>query len=341
MKEKDIDILKKEIQIAIDRVDNLSLLEKIRIKYLGKNGCLKKIIKNLLNLSIDQRPIIGNKINKIKNEIEILFLKKKNFLKKKELLEKLSTEYLDISLSGRNNHCGSFHPITQVKHMVYDYFSYFGFDFINGPEIETKFYNFEALNISNHHPACTEQDTFYINNSDKLLRTHTTTIQIRMIENCLPPLRLISLGKVYRKDFDRTHTPMFHQVEGLWIDKSINLSNLKWLLEDFFNYFFKKKIVLRFRSSYFPFTEPSAEMDIRCINCSGAGCKLCKFIGWIEVLGCGLVHPNILNNINSAFKDYQGLAFGIGLDRLAMLYFRIDDIRIMFENDLSFLRQFI
>ncbi len=244
-----------------------------------------------------------------------------------------------MTLPGRKPNSGSLHPVTQVKQRVNEYFSRLGFDIVEGPEIETEFYNFEALNIPGHHPARAMHDTFYFDDGH-LLRTHTSPVQIRIMEKRKPPLRLIAPGRVYRCDSDVTHTPMFHQVEGLLIDEQATLAGFKGLLQDFFAYFFERELALRFRPSYFPFTEPSAEVDIECTQCSAKGCRSCKFTGWLEVLGCGMVHPNVLKAVNISPDEYQGWAFGMGMDRLAMLYYGIDDLRMMFENDLTFLSSF-
>ncbi len=231
------------------------------------------------------------------------------------------------------------HPLTQVRQRIVDYFSHLGFDCVEGPEIETEAYNFAALNIPAHHPARAMHDTFYFGDG-RLLRTHTSPVQIRRMQASSPPFRLIAPGRVYRCDSDVTHTPMFHQLEGLYIDHQVTMSGLKGLLRDFFTFFFAKSLAIRFRPSYFPFTEPSAEVDIECTQCSGAGCRSCHFTGWLEVLGCGMVHPNVLSGVGIATDRYQGWAFGLGIDRLAMLYFGIDDLRLLFENDLAFLSQF-
>ena len=244
-----------------------------------------------------------------------------------------------MTLPGRQTDYGSIHPVTQVKQRINEYFSRMGFDIITGPEVESEYYNFEALNIPEHHPARAMHDTFYFGD-DRLLRTHTSPVQIRIMEQQQPPFRLIAPGRVYRCDSDVTHTPMFHQVEGLVIDKDITLGHMKHLFEKFFSWFFGKSLDVRFRPSYFPFTEPSAELDLTCTNCSGKGCRSCKFTGWLEVLGCGMVHPKVLQAVNVDPSQYQGFAFGLGMDRLAMLYFGIDDLRMMFENDIDFLKQF-
>ncbi len=336
---QDITLLQQQAFDAIEKTETISLLEAIRVDYLGKKGRLTDILKTLVHLPPSEKPKIGLWVNQAKREITECIEQKMLQLKEQALLQKLAEDHIDVTLPGRGHSSGSIHPVTQVKQRVNDYFSCLGFDIIDGPEIETEFYNFEALNIPHHHPARAMHDTFYFGDG-RLLRTHTSPVQIRSMGNRLPPFRLIAPGRVYRCDSDLTHTPMFHQVEGLLIDKEATLSDLKGLLIDFFAQFFNKKLGVRFRPSYFPFTEPSAEVDIECTQCMGVGCRACKFTGWLEVLGCGMVHPNVLSSVNISPKEYQGWAFGMGLDRLAMLYYGIDDLRMMFENDLTFLNQF-
>lgn len=336
---QDIIELQQQAADAISAVKDINSLEAIRVDYLGKKGQLTEILKSLAGLSAEEKPKVGQLVNIAKREIGLLIDDKMLQLKEQKLQEKLANERIDVTLPGRKNIQGSLHPVTQVKQRINDYFSRLGFDIVDGPEIETEFYNFEALNIPGHHPARAMHDTFYFGDG-RLLRTHTSPVQIRTMEKRQPPLRLIAPGRVYRCDSDMTHTPMFHQVEGLLIDKEATLTNLRGLLHDFFAYFFGRELTLRFRPSYFPFTEPSAEVDIECTQCSGKGCRSCKFSGWLEVLGCGMVHPNVLKAVNISPDEYQGWAFGMGIDRLAMLYFGIDDLRMMFENDLTFLKQF-
>lgn len=325
----------KEIELANDAAS----LEVLRVDYLGKKGKLTDILKNLVHLSAAEKPIMGQQVNQVKRDISACIEQKMLQLKEQELQRKLATEHIDVTLPGRGTQSGSLHPVTQVRRRINDYFSKLGFDIVDGPEIETDFYNFEALNIPSHHPARAMHDTFYFGDG-RLLRTHTSPVQIRTMENREPPFRLIAPGRVYRCDSDLTHTPMFHQVEGLLIDKNATMAGLKGLLQDFFAQFFGRELAVRFRPSYFPFTEPSAEVDIECTPCGGSGCRSCKFTGWLEVLGCGMVHPKVLESVNISPKDYQGWAFGMGMDRLAMLYYGIDDLRMMFENDLTFLKQF-
>jgi len=336
---QDITELQRQAAIDVEAAQDAMALESIRIDYLGKKGRLTEILKNLANLSAEEKPKVGQLINVVKRDITALIEDKMRVFKEGQLQAKLASERIDVTLPGRARQAGSLHPVTQVKHFINDYFSRLGFDIVTGPEVETEFYNFEALNIPSHHPARAMHDTFYFGD-DRLLRTHTSPVQIRAMEAAKPPLRLIAPGRVYRCDSDVTHTPMFHQVEGLLIDKEATLTGLRGLLQDFFTEFFNKDIALRFRPSYFPFTEPSAEVDISCMQCQGQGCRLCKYTGWLEVLGCGMVHPNVLTAVNISPTEYQGWAFGMGMDRLAMLYFGIDDLRLMFENDLSFLKQF-
>lgn len=336
---QDITILKQQALDAIAKADNMADLDAIRIEYLGKKGLLTDILKSLATLSAEEKPKMGQLINQVKRDVAEHIELKLLALKERQMEQKLSSERIDVTLPGRTKQAGSIHPVTQVKQFIIDYFGRIGFECVDGPEIETEFYNFEALNIPSHHPARAMHDTFYFGDG-RLLRTHTSPVQIRTMENRQPPFRLIAPGRVYRCDSDVTHTPMFHQVEGLVIDKQATLSGLKGLLKDFFTVFFGRELDVRFRPSYFPFTEPSAEVDIQCTQCSGEGCRSCKFTGWLEVLGCGMVHPNVLKAVNISPTDYQGFAFGMGIDRLAMLYFGIDDLRLMFESDLNFLRQF-
>ena len=335
------DILQLEEQaiLEVEHVSDVNALEAIRIDYLGKKGRLTELLKNIGHLSVEEKPRAGQAVNIAKRNISAAIDDKKQHLKDLQLHAKLASERIDITLSGRNYRQGSLHPVNQVKAFINDYFSRLGFDIVTGFEIETEFYNFEALNIPGHHPARAMHDTFYFGDG-QLLRTHTSPVQIRAMEAQAPPFRLIAPGRVYRCDSDVTHTPMFHQVEGLLIDEKATLTELRGLLQDFFAAFFGKELALRFRSSYFPFTEPSAEVDIECTHCSGKGCRACSDTGWLEVLGCGMVHPNVLAAVNMDATRYQGWAFGMGIDRLAMLKYGIDDLRMMFENDLSFLRQF-
>ncbi len=336
---QDIEQLKEAAFLAVENVDDLTALQAIRVDFLGKKGRLTDLLKQVVHLSAAEKPLIGQVVNQVKRDITDCIEAKYVFLKERELEAKLNAEKIDVTLSGRANEFGSLHPVSQMKHKINDYFSRLGFDIVDGPEIETDFYNFEALNIPSHHPARAMHDTFYFGDGS-LLRTHTSPVQIRIMEQQQPPLRLIAPGRVYRCDSDLTHTPMFHQVEGLLIDQSATLAGLKGILQQFFSELFARDLAFRFRPSYFPFTEPSAEMDLECTQCEGKGCRTCQFTGWIEVGGCGMVHPNVLRSVNISPDEYQGWAFGMGIDRIAMLYYTIDDLRLMFENDVTFLNQF-
>ena len=336
---QEIIILQQQGMSAIEHAATLAELETIRVDFLGKKGKLTDILKGLAHLSAEEKPKVGQWVNQAKRELSSRIEEKMLLLQEVALQEKLNSERIDVTLPGRLPHTGSLHPITQIKTWIMDYFSRLGFDIVEGPEIETEFYNFEALNIPAHHPARAMHDTFYFGDGH-VLRTHTSPVQIHTMETSKPPFRLIAPGRVYRYESDMTHTPRFHQIEGLCIDQHANLAELKGVLQHFFSRFFGRTVEVRFRASYFPFTEPSAEVDIACTQCGGTGCRSCKFTGWLEVLGCGMVHPNVLKSVNISPDDYQGWAFGMGMDRLAMLYFGIDDLRMMFENDLTFLKQF-
>lgn len=336
---QEISQLKQLALNAINDAADLSVLEKIRLEYLGKKGQLTAILRGLNTLSPEEKPRVGQLVNQLKHEVSAAIEKKAEHFKAIKLEETLNAEALDVTLPGRHSQMGSLHPISQMREKINDYFLRLGFDIVSGPEIETEFYNFEALNIPPKHPARAMHDTFYFGDG-RLLRTHTSPVQIHVLENSSPPLRLIAPGRVYRVDSDLTHTPMFHQIEGMLIDKEVTLAHLKATLHDFFVYFFEKKLELRFRPSYFPFTEPSAEVDITCTLCMGSGCRACKNTGWLEILGCGMIHPQVLKTVENIPEGYQGWAFGMGIDRLTMLYFGIEDLRTMFENDLMFLQQF-
>lgn len=336
---QDLTVIQAQAEQLIEKTTSLDALDALRVRYLGKKGELTELLKQLSGLSPEERPKVGQAINQVKRCVNQAILDKKQALEDQQLAEKLQTEAIDITLPGRRQVQGSLHPVSKVRQRICDYFNQMGFEVVEGPEIESDYYNFEALNIPAHHPARAMHDTFYFGNG-QLLRTHTSPVQVRVMEKSKPPFRLIAPGRVYRCDSDVTHTPMFHQVEGLYVDKEASFAGLKSLLKDFFHFFFEKERALRFRPSYFPFTEPSAEVDIECTQCDGAGCRVCKKTGWLEVLGCGMVHPNVLQAVNIDPEQYTGWAFGIGIDRLAMLRYGIDDLRVMFESDLKFLRQF-
>ena len=336
---QEIEQLQADACAAIEAVHDLTALQAIRVDFLGKKGRLTELLKQVVHLSAADKPLIGQLVNQVKRDIHDLIENKVILLKDQLLQNKLQAEKIDVTLNGRQTKIGSRHPIAQIKQRINDYFSRLGFDIVDGPEIETDFYNFTALNIPDHHPARAMHDTFYFGDGS-LLRTHTSSVQIRTMEQRQPPLRLIAPGRVYRYESDLTHTPMFHQVEGLYIDTQTSLADLKGILHQFFSDLFGRTLRVRFRPSYFPFTEPSAEMDIECTQCSGQGCRTCKFTGWLEVGGCGMVHPNVLRAVHISPETHQGWAFGMGIDRIAMLFYTIDDLRLMFEHDINFLNQF-
>ncbi|ABL02388.1 phenylalanyl-tRNA synthetase, alpha subunit [Candidatus Ruthia magnifica str. Cm (Calyptogena magnifica)] len=327
-------------KIFIEKAQDLQDLEDLRTNVLGKKGELTTLLKGLGKLSKEQRPKMGEAINQIKVNIQVLLADKKNNLELIALEKRFLAEKIDVSLPGRHAEMGGLHPITITLNRIQSLFVKNSFEVVLGPEIEDNFYNFTALNIPEHHPARAMHDTFYFD-KNTVLRTHTSPVQIRTLEKQKPPVRIIAPGRVYRRDLDITHTPMFHQVEGLIVDKHANFAQLKGLLIDFLRAYFEKEVLkVRFRPSYFPFTEPSAEADIECVICSGKGCRVCKKMGWLEVLGCGVVHPNVLSSVNIDSEVYTGLAFGIGIERLAMLRYGVNDLRLFFENDSRFLRQF-
>lgn len=315
-------------------------LENVKARYLGKSGILTELLKGLGKLPVEERPAMGSQINEAKNRLEATLKCRRNAIQAKELEDKLTEEALDVTLPGRGAGAGGLHPVTQTLMRIETLFHSIGFNVASGPEIETDFYNFTALNIPENHPARAMHDTFYIDNGN-LLRTHTSPVQIHYMQNNHPPIKVIAPGRVYRCDSDVTHTPMFHQVEGLWIDENANFSALKGILANFMAHFFERDdLPVRFRPSFFPFTEPSAEMDIGCVMCDGKGCRICSHTGWLEVLGCGMVHPNVLNHVAINSEQYIGFAFGMGVERLTMLRYGVNDLRLFFENDLRFLKQF-
>lgn len=324
---------------SIAAADDLPILEQLRVKMLGKKGQLTELLKNVSQLSVEERPVYGKTINIAKREVQTLLEERERELQAKALINKLALEKIDVTLPGRGESRGALHPVNRVLVRATELLSTMGFTVEEGPEIEDEYHNFEALNIPSHHPARAAVDTFYFGDG-KLLRTHTSPVQIHVMKNQGPPLRIITPGRVYRRDMDHTHTPMFHQLEALVVDERVTFADLKGLLQLFFNRFFETELRLRFRPSFFPFTEPSAEVDIEHQLCGGKGCRTCGNSGWLEVLGCGMVHPNVLRNVNIDPNHYTGFAFGLGLDRLAMLRYGIDDLRLFFENDLRMLEQF-
>jgi len=330
----------KESLEAIESAHSLAELEQARIDYLGKKGHITGLLKNLSTLDPAERPAAGDEINQLKNAFARAFDVKKEALSEQAQNQKLAADAIDVTLPGRNAALGSLHPISQTLRRIEHIFELMGFLVAEGPEIETDYYNFEALNVPSHHPARAMHDTFYLE-SGLLLRTHTSPIQIRYIENNTPPVRIIAPGRVYRCDSDVTHSPMFHQIEGLCIDETVSFATLKSTIIGFLKAFFERDdLKVRFRPSYFPFTEPSAEADVSCVQCHGKGCRVCKQTGWLEVLGCGMVHPSVLARGQIDANRYQGFAFGMGIERLAMLYYSVSDLRSFFENDVRFLKQF-
>ncbi|ADY73283.1 Phenylalanyl-tRNA synthetase alpha chain [Desulfurobacterium thermolithotrophum DSM 11699] len=334
-----INDVKKEILKKIEEVSSLEELEKLRVEFIGRKGKVTELLKSIPTLPPEERKEFGKACNILKGEIESLIKEKQSYFKEIEKKKKLEKEKIDVTLPGRRKPLGSLHVVTKTLKEIVSIFTKMGFSVAEGPEIETDFYNFEALNIPKGHPAREMQDTFYIS-EDVVLRTHTSPVQIRVMEKHQPPIQIIAPGKVYRKDADVTHTPMFHQVEGLMVDQKVTFADLKGVLELFLKEIFGSSTKVRFRPSYFPFTEPSAEVDIGCVICGGSGCKVCKGTGWLEILGCGMVDPAVFKAVDINPDIYQGFAFGMGVERIAMLKYGIDDLRLFFENDLRFLRQF-
>tara|TARA_A100001037_G_scaffold306466_1_gene351730 strand:+ start:7583 stop:8596 length:1014 start_codon:yes stop_codon:yes gene_type:complete len=330
------------LQRARDEVANSAdeqALDEVRVRYLGKKGELTALLKSLGQLDAAERPAAGAKINAAKEDLQELISERKRVLEREQLGAALDAEAVDVTLPGRAGGAGGLHPVTQAMQRIEAIFAGAGYGVVSGLEIEDDYYNFEALNIPAHHPARAMHDTFYFGDGT-LLRTHTSPAQVHVMERQSPPIRVICPGRVYRRDSDLTHTPMFHQVEGLVIDKGISFADLKGTVEDFLRRFFEQDLKVRFRPSYFPFTEPSAEVDVQCVHCLGEGCRVCSHTGWLEVMGCGLVHPNVLEMSGIDPEEYSGFAFGMGGDRLAMLLYEVDDLRMFFDNDLRFLRQF-
>lgn len=324
----------------IATAENSGALEEIRVKYLGKKGELTTILRGMGSLSAEERPLVGKLVNIAKKEVEERLEEVGSKIKEKEKNAKLASEVIDISLPGKKNIIGKRHPLDLTLESMKEIFISMGFTIEEGPEVELDHYNFEALNIPKNHPARSEQDTFYINDN-LVLRTQTSPVQVRTMEKQEPPIKMISPGKVYRSDaVDATHSPIFYQMEGLVIDKGVTFADLKGTLELFAKKMFGDKVITKFRPHHFPFTEPSAEMDATCFVCQGEGCRVCKGSGWIEILGCGMVHPDVLRNCGLDPEVYSGFAFGFGVDRMVMLKYGIDDIRLLYESDMRFLNQF-
>ena len=324
----ELDAIINQAQSQIDAAQDAATLDQVRVEFMGKKGKLTDLLKGLGKLSNEERPAAGQKINQAKQVIQQAISAKGDFLRNEELNRKLSEEAVDVTLPGRVENPGNLHPVSRTIARIESFFGELGFAVKTGPEIEDGFHNFDALNIPATHPARADHDTFYFN-PDMMLRTQTSGVQIRTMEAEKPPLRIISPGRVYRNDYDQTHTPMFHQVEGLMVDKNVSFTDLKGILHDFLHHFFEESLEVRFRPSYFPFTEPSAEVDVMGKNGQ-----------WLEVLGCGMVHPNVLKSVGIDPEEYTGFAFGMGVERLTMLRYGVNDLRAFFENDLRFLKQF-
>jgi phenylalanyl-tRNA synthetase alpha chain len=315
-------------------------LDSVRVSYLGKKGLLTQQLKQLGALPETERPAAGQAINRIKARVQQALEARRDTLQSSQLDARLASERVDVTLPGRGQPRGGLHPVTITMRRIEELFRPLGFSVAEGPEIEDDHHNFEALNIPAHHPARAMHDTFYFD-AHTLLRTHTSPVQVRVMEQRQPPLRIIAPGRVYRCDSDLTHTPMFHQVEGLLVDEQVSFANLRGLLDEFLRAFFERSdLPVRFRPSYFPFTEPSAEVDIQCVICAGEGCRVCGQSGWLEVLGCGMVHPKVFEQVGIDNERYTGFAFGMGVERLAMLRYGVNDLRLFFENDMNFLKQF-
>ena len=333
---EEIEKLKKEIWESFEKIESLSQLEKFRIKYLGKKGEITSYLKLLKDFPLEEKKRLGKELNELKSQLE-----KKLKSKEREILFKEEDKDLglDLTLPGRFPSVGTLHPISQIIDELCEIFSRLGFEVVTGPEIETEYYNFTALNIPDWHPARDMQATFYLKNG-ALLRTHTSPMQIRAMLERTPPLRIVAPGKVYRCDADVRHSPMFHQIEGLMVDEDVSFTDLKGILTYFAKEIFGEKTKVRFRPSYFPFTEPSVEMDIECVICHGKGCRVCGETGWVEILGAGMVHPEVFKAVNYDTNIWQGFAFGLGIERIAMIRYGVEDIRMFFENHLMFLQSF-
>ena len=338
---QELEKIKLEASEEMKKATNVADITDLKVKYFGKKGELTQVLRGMGKLSNEERPVIGQLANEIRDELNLVFDQQLKMLKENELITKMAEETIDVTLPGKDFSFGSKHPITQVIEEAKQIFMGLGFEIAEGPDIEQDYYNFEALNLPKNHPAREMQDSFYIT-PDVLLRTHTSPVQVRTMEERAPeiPLKIICPGKVYRKDDDATHSPMFHQIEGLVIDENIKMSDLKGVLLNFAKQMFGDKREIRLRPSFFPFTEPSAEVDISCGLCEGEGCRACAYTGWLEILGAGMVHPSVLKFGGYDPDKLTGFAFGMGVERIAMLKYGINDLRLMYENDIRFLRQF-
>lgn len=332
------DIVKQALD-ELAQAKDLGQLDQVRVNYLGKKGLFTQQMKELGSMDPEQRRSAGQVINDAKNTFQDALEARKLALEGEELAARLASESIDVTLPGRGQAIAGLHPVTTTLRRISKIFASVGFNVVEGPEIEDDYHNFGALNIPEHHPARAMHDTFYFD-AHTVLRTHTSPVQIRVMESEKPPLKVIAPGRVYRCDSDLTHTPMFHQVEGFLVDTDVSFADLKGVVFEFLRAFFEKDIQVRFRPSYFPFTEPSAEVDIECVMCDGKGCRVCSQTGWLEVMGCGMIHPEVFKSVGIDHQTYSGFAFGMGVERLAMLRYGINDLRLFFENDLKFLGQF-
>ena len=335
----DLDHIQRQALDAVASAESVEALESIRVQYLGKKGELTAQLKALGKMEPEARKAAGQLVNVAKQAVEAAIGERKALLTAQALQAQLAAETIDVTLPGRNRNPGSAHPVSKTMERMQQFFASVGYSVAEGPEIEDDWHNFEALNIPSHHPARAMHDTFYFPDG-QLLRTHTSPVQIRAMLKQGAPIRVIAPGRVYRCDYDVTHSPMFHQVEGLVVDKGISMADLKGTVTEFLRVFFEKDLQVRFRASYFPFTEPSAEVDMECVICNGDGCRVCKGTGWLEVMGCGMVHPEVFKHAGVDGETYSGFAFGMGVERLAMLRYGVNDLRLFFENDLRFLKQF-
>ncbi|MCB1669111.1 MAG: phenylalanine--tRNA ligase subunit alpha [Porticoccaceae bacterium] len=350
---ENLELLGHQAKQAVANAADVNALDQVRVQYLGKKGELTGLLKGLGKLSPEERPAAGAKINEIKQQIQVLINQRSVDLESAAIESQLAGETIDVTLPGRGEEAGGLHLVTRTMERIEAFFTQVGYSVEQGPEIEDDYHNFEALNIPAHHPARAMHDTFYVDTAkgffkagegsdtaEYVLRTHTSPVQVRTMENQKPPIRVVCPGRVYRCDSDLTHTPMFHQVEGLVVDRNISFADLKGTIDQFLKAFFEADLPVRFRPSYFPFTEPSAEVDIQCTNCEGKGCRICSQTGWLEVMGCGMVHPNVFTQSGIDPEEFTGFAFGMGVERLAMLRYGVNDLRLFFENDLRFLKQF-
>ncbi len=336
---EELDRLAAKATADVAAAADAATLENLRVQYLGKKGLVTEKLKTLGSLPPEARPSFGKLVNDVKEHLQQQLAARKSELDGAARAVQLESGVVDVTLPGRGVRVGGLHPITRTMERLEAIFTRMGFDIADGPEIEDDYHNFEALNIPANHPSRAMHDTFYFD-AHTLLRTHTSPVQIRYMENHKPPLRIIAGGRVYRCDSDVTHTPMFHQVEGLLVDERVSFADLKGVLSEFLKRFFEKDLKVRFRPSYFPFTEPSAEVDISCVICGAKGCRVCKNTGWLEVLGCGMVHPEVFRHVGVDSERFTGFAFGLGVERLAMLRYGVNDLRLFYENDLRFLQQF-